>query len=466
MRNRSIMIAALMIVISSALLAFQYNKEESVMTHRDVVKVICTLKLSGVRYAYAHPVRVERELRRLTTSGARVREIGRSVSEQWPMYGVVVGTGQRTISVVAGTHAEEPAGTLAALALLRELTTGSLKPLARQFRWVVVPQANPDGFMANWSWIQNPTPAAYLGFSRRDRRALDVERGLNPWGRAFSRPESEALARFWKQHAPRPYAHVTLHTNDAEGTYLMSWNENPRAMRLVWNRARAFAQALGLRLRDEDLNGAGGYRLLNRPGIYGVPRADAMEDGVRGSTVEFMAGLGARIGIVTEVGLITLDAVTDDVIPGRLATEYLEAYILIAEQAVRERETLLRRLQTGDLKDLVTDRARLAYERAKFAGMWSKQPAGLRASRLNFADKPMLRRHEVDLAAAPHEYDLKLAATAVAVLAQGSARNAWQQRMNQAYARYANVTRPRMTPLPQIIRYMLGVVASTLPIPN
>ncbi len=119
--------------------------------------------------------------------------IGASV-EGRPIEAHSLGMGHEVVVVVAGIHGNEPAGTPLATALMRELRR---RPeLLANRRVLVVPDANPDGRVAN---------------TRSNARGVDLNRNFEAPNRrgarregahALSEPEAEAIERLVRLHAP------------------------------------------------------------------------------------------------------------------------------------------------------------------------------------------------------------------------------------------------------------------------
>ncbi len=95
---------------------------------------------------------------------ARYEIIGHS-EEGRPIEAAVLGTGARRISLIAGSHSDEPVGpeTLRTLIIEGLARREALRELFRRYTFLVVPQVNPDGEARNRPWRDEwPSIPAYL----------------------------------------------------------------------------------------------------------------------------------------------------------------------------------------------------------------------------------------------------------------------------------------------------------------
>lgn len=283
---------------------------------------------------------------------ATFRELGPS-EEGAPLYGVVIGSGPRTVSLIAGNHADEPVGpeTLRSFVLEGLAHRYKMAPWFRRFQFVVVPHTNPDGEARNRPWIEQwPDPMAYLKHAVREEPGRDMEYGFPDM-----RPENEHVSDFLREHGP--YAlHASLHGMSAgEGGLLLI--NRPWTFRTQWLRD-AFVRAVaakGLRMHDHNRKGEKGFFWIE-PGFQTTPRGDAMRTFFRAkgesamarrfhdSSMEFVASLGGDpLSLVTEIPLFLVR--NEDPTP-RCPDRYLE---------LRERLPEIRaRLERGeDIDDLL-----------------------------------------------------------------------------------------------------------------
>lgn len=243
---------------------------------------------------------------------ATFRELGLS-AEGTPLYGVVMGTGDLAVSLIAGNHADEPVGpeTLRSFILEGLSHRYKMAPWLRRFQFVVVPHTNPDGEARNRPWIERwPDPKAYLKHAVREKPGRDMEYGFPDM-----RPENEHVSSFLCDHGPFDL-HASLHGMSAgEGALLLinrAWTFRTQAFRDAFKAAVA---AKGLRMHDHNRKGEKGFFWIE-PGFQTTPRGDAMRTFFRAkgdeataqrfhdSSMEFVASLGGDpLSLVTELPL-------------------------------------------------------------------------------------------------------------------------------------------------------------------
>ncbi len=193
--------------------------------------------------------------------------------------GYRIGSGPRSISLIAGCHADEPVGP----AMLDRLTAWLLElpasaPAASRFTWFLVPHVNPDGEAHNASWTdsvfgEGTDPIAadagidvghYLARAVREPPGDDVEFGF-PRGDDDdgARPENRAVAAFLRHGAPFSL-HASFHGMCfAAGPWFLieaAWIERTAAMR---QRLRRRVRELGYRLHDVDRGGEKGFHRID-----------------------------------------------------------------------------------------------------------------------------------------------------------------------------------------------------------
>lgn len=239
-------------------------------------------------------------------------EIGKS-EEGRPLFGVVLGRGDRPVSLIAGNHADEPVGpeTLCTFILEGLARREALTDYFDRFRFVIVPHTNPDGEARNRPWTDAwPSMAAYLRHVVREKPGRDLEFGF-----PGMRPENEAVSAFLREHAPFAL-HMSLHGMAAsEGAMLLinrPWTFRTQALR---DQFVAAAHEEGLRMHDHNRKGEKGFFYIE-PGFTTTPRGDAMRIYFRAqgddamaerfhdSSMEFVQGLGGDpLALVTELPL-------------------------------------------------------------------------------------------------------------------------------------------------------------------
>ena len=222
---------------------------------------------------------------------AAFHDLGRS-EEGRPLYGVTLGYGPRTVTLVAGAHADEPVGpeTLRTLVLdglaQRDWLADDegLHALFERVTFRILPHVNPDAEARNRPWIEqwpdpgaDPGPAveAYLRHRLRERPGRDVE-----FGYPVLRRENRLASRFLFDYTPLAL-HLSLHgMGFAEGALLLverHWAghggpDRTERLRAGWVEA---VRAAGLRLHDQDRSGDKGFRYLG-PGFWTTPEGTAM----------------------------------------------------------------------------------------------------------------------------------------------------------------------------------------------
>ena len=247
---------------------------------------------------------------------ATYRELGESEGGR-PLYGVVLGTGPRAVSLVAGNHADEPVGpeTLRLFILEGLRQRERLGPLLEAFRFAIVPHTNPDGEARNQAWMEAwPDVQAYAREAVREEPGRDLEFGF-----PSMRQENRAVAAFLEGHAPFAL-HMSLHGMAfSEGAMLLV--NRPWAFRTE-PLQRGFAEAAreaGIRLHDHNRKGEKGFFYL-APGFTTTPEGEAMRTFFRArgdeataahfhdSSMEFVQRLGGDpLCLVTELPLFVVE---------------------------------------------------------------------------------------------------------------------------------------------------------------
>jgi hypothetical protein len=269
-------------------------------------------------------------------------DIGRS-REGRPVRAFHAGTGPLHVSLIAGNHADEPVGGWFLLRLARYLGTPAARPWLDAARWVLIPQANPDGAAANAAWSDLPSGprsdprrgfdlAAYLTSAVRERPGDDLEFGYPDPEQAAQgsaaanvRPEALAAARVWsarrREHGPF-HLHASLHgMSFAAGPWFLldrAWVTRTAGLR---KRLAAEVQARGQRLHDVQRHGEKGFTRIE-PGFATRPDSVSMRrffldtgDVAQArrfhlSSMEYIRALGGNpLTLVTEMPLFTVEGV-------------------------------------------------------------------------------------------------------------------------------------------------------------
>jgi hypothetical protein len=208
---------------------------------------------------------------------AALRDVGAKVigqSEQGrEIHGIVIGTGPRKVSLVAGAHSDEPVGPETLRVLVEALAGAGAAGdgPARRLTFVIVPHVNPDGEAAQRPWLKVwPNPMSYMVHRLREPPGRDVE-----FGYPDQRPENAAVGAFLADHGPFAL-HMSLHGMSVAsgGWHLIerSWVDRTAALRDHYAGA---LRAAGLELFDWDRGGEKGFEYIG-PGFATTPRSDAM----------------------------------------------------------------------------------------------------------------------------------------------------------------------------------------------
>lgn len=193
------------------------------------------------------------------------------------------GRGAFRISLLAGCHADEPAGPL----LLRRLVAHLHRlpadhPLLTAYSWWIVPHANPDGESVNQVWYDDSDGpydlARYLRYSERAVPRDDLEFGFPIGGiKGPKRPENEFIYDFWRSAGGPFQVHASLHSMPIGfGTWFLldpDWQDRTGALREVCAQA---ATALSYPPHDLDRRGEKGFSRI-APGFATRPNHQAMQ---------------------------------------------------------------------------------------------------------------------------------------------------------------------------------------------
>jgi hypothetical protein len=247
---------------------------------------------------------------------AEFRELGRS-EEGRPVEGVVLGTGNKHVTLVAGAHADEPVGpeTLQTFVLEVLRDVSRFHELLREFRFFIVPHVNPDGEVRNATWIRRwPNMESYIAEAVRELPGADIE-----FGYPSMRAENRAVSAFLREAAP-VVLHMSLHgMGFAEGAMLLierRWSFRTQALRTSFARS---ARLENVGLHDHNRKGEKGFFYIE-PGFATTPEGEAMRHYFRAlgeastaelfhdSSMEYVVSLGGDpLCLVTEVPLFAID---------------------------------------------------------------------------------------------------------------------------------------------------------------
>ncbi len=251
-----------------------------------------------------------------------------------PLVAYRFGRGGFRVSLIAGCHADEPAGPRLLNHLIRYLAQlAPDEPLLEEYQWWIVPHANPDGEEQNRQWYTDRDEVMdlvqYLSHFKRELPGDDVEFGF-PRGEddLGARPENRGIAGWWR-NADQPFQlHVSLHgIAFAAGPWFLIepvWASRCHELKAMCRRA---VQEMGYRLHDVDRQGEKGFRRLEK-GFCTRPDSQAMaqhfldlKDEVtagkfRPSSMEAIRALGGDpLTLVTEMPLFILPRVGETLGP-------------------------------------------------------------------------------------------------------------------------------------------------------
>lgn len=277
--------------------------------------------------------------------------------------GVVLGQGAKTVSLIGGAHSDEPVGpeTLRSFIFQTLANKEQLTQLFSEFRFVIIPQINPDGEARNYPWIQEwPSINAYLRHVYREPPGRDLEFGF-----PYLRKENMLVADFLKDHAPFRM-HMSLHGMGFSdgGLLLIEKHWIKKTQKLRENYSEALRKS-GLRLHDHDRKGEKGFQYIG-PGFSTTPQGQAMREYFKSigdeqtaalfhdSSMEFVRKLGGDpLCLVTEIPLFYIGKKIVNPDPG-IPTAYLEFKEKLPElkATVAQGESIAGTLNEFNLKPL------------------------------------------------------------------------------------------------------------------
>ena len=272
------------------------------------------------------------------TAGQGTR-IGES-REGRPIEAFRFGSGPFRVSLVSGSHADEPVGPR----MLRHLASylGSLPandPLVEGYEWWIIPHLNPDGEERNRPWAEDRATAfdvgTYLENVVRELPGDDIEFGYpRDTDDTEARPENRAAWRWWRSAAGPFDLHVSLHgMGFAAGPWHLvegAWRDR---CRILVARCSAAAHGLGYVLHDVERGGEKGFERIER-GFCTRPDSRRMREHFealgdretaarfRPSSMEAMRSLGGDpLTLVSEMPLFLTPGVGDELGPPDPALE-------------------------------------------------------------------------------------------------------------------------------------------------
>lgn len=198
-----------------------------------------------------------------------------------PICAFTMGDGPIGVTVKGNAHADEPAGVVTALLLIRLLNeVPAWQNLRDRFRFHIVPSSNPDGLHRNRDWVAHPFEfRRYFLNVYRDLPKDDVEFGYTESSNASDlhvRPENVACARFFDDAAPIG-AHLSLHSIVFTGGawFLVAAEPDVAAHESSLSLISHACEEEGLPLHDEDRGGQKGFFRIRR-GFHSTPTVEGM----------------------------------------------------------------------------------------------------------------------------------------------------------------------------------------------
>ncbi|OQY27096.1 MAG: hypothetical protein B6244_11645 [Candidatus Cloacimonetes bacterium 4572_55] len=295
-------------------------------------------------------------------------QIGESESGR-PIDAVRIGTGSRTVSLIAGAHSDEPAGpeTLRYLIHLWTAHKEEFASLLDRFCFIIIPHIDPDGEARNRKWTEHfPLLPPFLQHQFREPPGRDVEFGFPEM-----RPENKAASDFISAYTPISL-HLSLHgMGVADGLWLLidkHWIDKTKELQSDFIR---FAAERGYPLHDYDRQGEKGFHYI-APGLSTTPESEAMKHcfleqddpetagKFHKNSMEFVRSFGGDpLCLVTEIPLFLIRKKMESHEPG-VPTAYLEFKEKLPRirQALRENKSVEKminpfRIQPIDLRTAI-----------------------------------------------------------------------------------------------------------------
>jgi hypothetical protein len=334
----------------------------------------------------------------------RARILGHSRQNR-PIHGYRFGSGPLRISLLAGSHADEPVGP----ELLRRLVTYldglpiTAQPLTAA-SWYIVPHVNPDGEAANRPWSGELVPvtdhrgepdqgydlAAYLEGVSREPPGDDMEWGYpevtgdgDMEDADELRPENLAVTRFLLAAGAPFHLHASLHSMAfAQGPWFLlepDWVERTADLQ---EKLAERVEAMGYGLHDVDRQGEKGFRRIaagfsTRPdsramAAYFIGRGEAETAALfQPSSMELVRSLGGDpLTLVSEMPLFLVpppggdrESANPDVPPSPAGgTEARNRFLAWAQRRLRQQspESFRREAETHGIRPMpLSDQMRL-----------------------------------------------------------------------------------------------------------
>ncbi len=221
------------------------------MTFQELLSLFTGISQESTELRHLHPIGMSREHR--------------------PMHGYQFGSGAVTISLIAGCHADEPVGPELLTQFVNYLyALPEHHPLLSDYRWSIIPHANPDGQVINAQWWQKRSEGAelisYLQQSKRELPGEDIEFGF-PRDDSCSgaRVENKSMYDWWLSQNQSFDLHASLHgmAFAAGPWYLIdeAWRD---AISFIQEECLNTVTQRGYTVHDIERNGGKGFYRLGK----------------------------------------------------------------------------------------------------------------------------------------------------------------------------------------------------------
>ncbi|MGL1902403.1 MAG: M14 family zinc carboxypeptidase [Fibrobacterales bacterium] len=188
-----------------------------------------------------------------------------------PIDGFTFGTGPLAVSLIAGSHADEPVGPKLLRKLVNYLTSiPSDHPLLTDYSWSIIPHANPDGKRDNDKWWSDTAHSAelipYLTQSQRELPGEDIEFGYPRDERdPGARIENREIYDWWISQNKSFDLHASLHGMAfAAGPWYLLESEWQTRISFLKEQCLSEVATKGYSVHDIERNGEKGFFRLGK----------------------------------------------------------------------------------------------------------------------------------------------------------------------------------------------------------